>query len=131
MQTIGPGSAVEITQEEPQLTPVRRAEFRQHTPRPDWRGRYAWGLYLIDYAVGLVAAGPILAALAGAGTGGVAGGLVGGLVGLGIPEHAAKVMEQQVSRGGILIAVDLASPDERKLADQVFEQTGATSTSRV
>lgn len=86
---------------------------------------------IVTPGVGLVAAGPLLAALAGAGTGGVAGGLVGGLVGLGIPEHAAKVMEQQVSRGGILIAVDLADADERKLADQVFEQTGATSTSRV
>jgi hypothetical protein len=81
--------------------------------------------------VGLVAAGPLLAALAGAGTGGVAGGLVGGLVGLGVPEHAAKVMEEQVSRGGILIAVDVPSTEERKLAEQVLEQTGATSTSRV
>ena len=81
--------------------------------------------------VGLVAAGPLVAALAGAGTGGVAGGLVGGLVGLGIPEHAAKVMEQQVSRGGILIAVDVANHDELKLAEQVVEQTHAQSTSRV
>jgi len=81
--------------------------------------------------VGLVAAGPLLAALAGAGTGGAAGGLVGGLVGLGIPEHAAKVMESQVSRGGILIAVDVPNHDELHLAQQVLEQSGATSTSRV
>lgn len=56
MQTIDPRSAVDLTQEEPQLTPVRPAEFRRNAPRADWRGRYAWGLYLIDYAVGLVAA---------------------------------------------------------------------------
>src|SRR5262245_35064816 len=35
--------------------------------------------------VGLVAAGPIIAALAGAGAGGAAGGLLGALIGAGIP----------------------------------------------
>jgi hypothetical protein len=39
--------------------------------------------------VGILAAGPIVAALAGAAAGGAAGGLIGGLIGLGIPEHEA------------------------------------------
>src|SRR5882724_888226 len=34
-----------------------------------------------------IAAGPIMAALAGAGAGGVVGGLTGALVGMGIPEY--------------------------------------------
>jgi hypothetical protein len=37
-----------------------------------------------------IAAGPIMAALAGAGAGGVTGGIVGSLVGIGIPEYEAK-----------------------------------------
>src|SRR6478672_5946902 len=36
-----------------------------------------------------IAAGPIMAALAGAGVGGTVGGIVGALVGMGIPEYEA------------------------------------------
>jgi hypothetical protein len=35
----------------------------------------------------LIAAGPIVAAIAGVGAGGVVGGLTGGLIGMGIPEY--------------------------------------------
>src|ERR1700691_3835531 len=38
----------------------------------------------------LIAAGPIVAALAGVGVGGALGGITGGLVGLGMPEYVAK-----------------------------------------
>src|SRR6476469_7027714 len=38
----------------------------------------------------LIAAGPIMGALAGLGVGGTVGGLVGALVGLGSPEYEAK-----------------------------------------
>ncbi len=37
-----------------------------------------------------IAAGPIMAGLAGLGIGGAVGGLVGALVGMGIPEYEAK-----------------------------------------
>jgi exopolysaccharide biosynthesis polyprenyl glycosylphosphotransferase len=60
VQTIDDGSAIEITHEIPQPTALRAAEFRPSAPRIDWRGRYARGLYLIDYAVGLVAASSAL-----------------------------------------------------------------------
>src|SRR6266849_4512933 len=52
-----------------------------------------------------IAAGPIMAALAGAGTGGVVGGLVGALVGMGIPEYEAKRYEGRIKQGGILLSV--------------------------
>ena len=55
--------------------------------------------------LGLVAAGPILAALAGAGAGGAAGGLIGGLVGAGIPEHEAKLYSEKIEGGEILLGV--------------------------
>ena len=60
MQTIDDGSAVEITNGKPQFTALRTAEFRPPAPRAEWRGRYARGLYLIDYAVGLLAASSAL-----------------------------------------------------------------------
>ena len=53
----------------------------------------------------LIAAGPIMAILAGAGAGGVVGTLVGALIGMGIPEYEAKRYEGRVKHGGILISV--------------------------
>jgi hypothetical protein len=48
----------------------------------------------------IIAAGPIVATLAGAGTGAVAGGLIGGLVDLGVPESHAQYYAESVRRGG-------------------------------
>lgn len=53
--------------------------------------------------LGLVIAGPIVAALAGAGAGGAAGGLIGGLVGYGIPEKTALEYEMGLKEGGIAL----------------------------
>ena len=53
--------------------------------------------------LGLVIAGPIVAALVGAGAGGAAGGLVGGLVGYGIPEKTALEYEMGLKEGGIAL----------------------------
>ena len=47
-----------------------------------------------------IAAGPIMAALAGAGVGGAVGGLTGALVGMGIPEYEAKRFEGRVNGVG-------------------------------
>ncbi len=73
--------------------------------------------------IGLVAAGPLLAALAGVGAGGAAGSLAGGLAGMGVPEHEAKLVSEQISQGAILIGVhvhDDRSDDIKK----VLEDTG-------
>ena len=53
----------------------------------------------------LIAAGPIVAALAGVGAGGAVGGLIGALVGMGIPEYEAKRFEGAVKNGGTLVSV--------------------------
>lgn len=84
---------------------------------------------IVAPGVGLVAAGPLLAALAGLGAGAAAGGLVGGLVGLGIPEHHAMVMDKQITRGGILVAVGVATKDEQRAAEEALAQSGAATTS--
>src|SRR5436190_4066372 len=72
-----------------------------------------------------IAAGPIMAALAGAGGGGVVGGLIGALVGMGIPEYEAKRYEGMVRDGGILTSVHCDNSDWVKRAKEVMERTGA------
>lgn len=72
-----------------------------------------------------IAAGPIMAALAGLGTGGVVGGLIGGLVGMGIPEYEAKRYEGMVREGGILVSVHCDNSDWVKRAKEILERTGA------
>ena len=76
-----------------------------------------------------IAAGPIMAALAGAGVGGAVGGLTGALVGMGIPEYEAKRYEGRVKDGGILLSVHSDSSDETKRAKEILQQTGAQDIS--
>jgi len=73
----------------------------------------------------LIAAGPIVAALAGAGAGGAIGGLTGALVGMGIPEYEAKRYEGRVKEGGILLSVHSDNSDWAARAKRILEQTGA------
>jgi uncharacterized protein (TIGR02271 family) len=56
----------------------------------------------------VVAAGPIVAALAGAGVGAVTGGIIGALVDLGIPEESAHEYAESVRRGNALVAAQVA-----------------------
>ena len=72
----------------------------------------------------ILAAGPIAAALVGAGAGAVAGGLIGGLVDLGVPETHAEYYAEAVRRGGALVTVrtDASRTDE---AEKIMRENGA------
>ena len=72
----------------------------------------------------LIAAGPIMGALAGLGIGGAVGGLVGALVGMGIPEYEAKRYEGRVKDGGILVSVHCDSSEEVSRAKDVLKAAG-------
>jgi len=72
-----------------------------------------------------IAAGPIMATLAGVGVGGAVGGLVGSLVGMGIPEYEAKRYEGRIKAGGVLLSVHCDTSEEITRAEDVLTQTGA------
>jgi len=76
-----------------------------------------------------IAAGPIMAALAGAGVGGTVGGIVGALVGMGIPEYEAKRYEGRIKSGGILLSVHCDNSEWTKKAKEILENTGAEDVS--
>lgn len=79
----------------------------------------------------LVAAGPLLAALAGASVGGALGGIGGALVGLGIPEYEAKKYESAIKDGGTLIAVHVETESEEERAKSILKNFGAKDISAV
>jgi hypothetical protein len=70
-----------------------------------------------------------MAALAGAGTGGVVGGMIGALVGMGIPEYEAKRYEGMIKKGQVLLSVHCDNSDWVKRAKDVLRQTGAEDIS--
>jgi uncharacterized membrane protein len=76
-----------------------------------------------------IAAGPIMAALAGAAGGAAAGGLTGALIGMGIPEYEAKRYEGKVKDGNILLSVHTEDSAERDRAKNILEVGGAEDIS--
>jgi hypothetical protein len=77
----------------------------------------------------LVAAGPLLAALAGAGAGGALGWIVGLLAGLRLTEYVAKRYAGRIRRGGILLSVHCDSPEWCERAKKTLKDTGARDIS--
>jgi hypothetical protein len=74
----------------------------------------------------LIAAGPIMATLAG----GAVGGFAGALVGAGIPEFEAKRYAGIVEKGsGILLSVHCATSDEIDRAKHALKATGGEDIS--
>jgi hypothetical protein len=83
------------------------------------------GAVAIPGAGPLIAAGPIVASLAGLGVGGAVGGLVGALVGLGIPEYEAKLYDGRVKDGEVLLSIHCARCEEIANARSILTTLGA------
>jgi len=77
----------------------------------------------------LIAAGPIMASLAGLGVGGAVGGIVGALAGMGVPEYEAKRYEGRVKDGGVLLSVHCDTSGEIQRAKEILKETGAEDIS--
>jgi hypothetical protein len=83
------------------------------------------GALAIPGAGPFLAAGPLVAALAGIGAGGTIGGIAGALIGLGMPEYEAKRYEGRIKEGNILLSVHAEDSDWVSRAKNAFELTGA------
>lgn len=82
--------------------------------------------------LGLIVAGPLAAALVGAGAGGITGGLIGALVGSGIPEERAREYETGIRSGGIVLSVrarGASSADEDEI-ERAFTNNNGELTHR-
>jgi hypothetical protein len=77
----------------------------------------------------LIAAGPIMATLAGMGVGGTVGGLAGALIGAGIPEFEAKRYQGAIQKGGILVSVHCATSEQIDRAKHIFQGSGGQDVS--
>ena len=77
----------------------------------------------------VLAAGPIVAALAGVGAGGTAGSLIGALIGLGIPEYEAKRYEGRLRNGHLLLSVHSDDSNWAKKAKELMKQAGGEDVS--
>jgi len=64
-----------------------------------------------------VAAGPIVGAITGAVAGGTIGGIAGALTDYGIDEEDARVYEERINQGDVMVLVD----DDETRRDHVYD----------
>lgn len=92
-------------------------------------GAFGWllgaGALAIPTLGPFIAAGPIMAAIAGAGLGGSFGGIAGGLIGLGFPEYEAERFEGLIKKGGMLISIHVDDAKWEAKAHEILEENGA------
>lgn len=70
----------------------------------------------------LIVAGAAVSTLAGLGAGATAGGFIGALVGAGIPEHEAKIYQDSLKSGSILLAVDAKDSQQKKAIKDILQR---------
>lgn len=87
-------------------------------------GIAAIGTSVLLPGLGLIVAGPLAAALVGAGAGGLAGGLLGALVGSGIPEEHAEAYESGIKSGGIVIRATPRTAEDAAFIESKFKSCG-------
>lgn len=77
--------------------------------------------------IGLLAAGPIVAVLAGTGAGAAVGGLGGALAGAGFSEGDARHFEAQLEKGNIVMIVHTNTEQQILAASEVLRLYNATT----
>jgi hypothetical protein len=82
----------------------------------------AIGTTLALPGLGLLIAGPLAAGIAGAGAGGLTGGLIGALVGHGIPEERARLYDEGIRKGGIVMGVTPRSDEDAAYFEDEFRR---------
>lgn len=82
------------------------------------------GLITIPALGPFIAAGPLMAAIAGAAMGGASGGLGGALLGVTMPDHQIKLYESLLKEGNVLLIVHTDSPEEVDKAEDIMKSGG-------
>jgi hypothetical protein len=72
-----------------------------------------------------------MAGLSGIAAGGAVGGVTGTLVGMGIPQVEAKLFEDRLRSGNVLIAVHTEDSAMRDRAKEVFKRARVKDTSTI
>ena len=85
----------------------------------------AVGTFLLLPVAGIVAAGPVAAALAGAGTAAVAGGLAAALHDWEIPQDRIDAYEGAIKAGGILMGVKPRTPEDAREIEREWQAMDA------
>ena len=89
-------------------------------------GIAAIGTSILIPGLGLIVAGPLAAALVGAGAGGLTGGLIGALVGHGVPEQNAAEYESGIKNGGVFMGVNARNDDDARHFHDEFNRNGGS-----
>jgi hypothetical protein len=90
-------------------------------------GIAAIGTSLVIPGLGLIVAGPIAAAFAGAGVGAVTGGAIGALVGTGLNEQNADAYVAALREGGVVIAVVPQNTEDIQHIEKKFKELNGES----
>lgn len=89
-------------------------------------GIAAIGTSVLLPGLGLIVAGPLAAALVGAGAGGLTGGLIGALVGHGVPEEHAAEYESGIKNGGVFMGVNARNDEDAQYFHNEFNRHGGS-----
>ncbi|MEZ5963948.1 MAG: hypothetical protein R3F56_08905 [Planctomycetota bacterium] len=90
-------------------------------------GASTMGLAATSLAIpGIVAIGPIVALLAGAGLGAAAGGALGALVGIGVSRDIAEVYHRSLAGGAVMVGVE-AGVGRREEVEALLAMHGGRS----
>ena len=84
----------------------------------------AVGTSLALPGLGLVIAGPLVAAAAGAGAGAAGGGLIGALIGWNMPEERVKDYEEGIKQGGILMGLRTRNDEDATYVENEWRSRG-------
>lgn len=85
----------------------------------------AIGSTVVIPGLGIAVAGPLLAALTGAGAGGLTGGIVGALHHRGVPKDHAEVFESSIREGGVVISFTPRTIEDRMEIIEAWNGHGA------
>ena len=88
-------------------------------------GAVAAGLVSVTVPGAIFVTGPLAVALATGAAGAAVGGLAGGLIGVGVPADEVNLVEKELGKGSIVVAVHSVDASTADLATKIFKNAEA------